>query len=188
MKKLTRMSMLALAFAMVGCSGENPLGTQINRPDGISELVAPPMMVPFTGVYVETFTLVEPFPPPILNLELHGEGFATHLGNSTFDGPLQGEAGVTTAQLTFTAANGDELEMSIRGVTIVDEVTITFFGDWMVTGGSGRFKNGTGSGTYNGGGPASGNVADIFFDGEISRPAAPRSAGSAPRSPEGRSS
>jgi hypothetical protein len=116
---------------------------------------------------------VPPFPPPILNLQLHGEGVATHLGNSTFDGPLQGmDDGVTTAQLTFTAANGDELETSLEGFTSQPdpEGIITFFGDWTVTGGSGRFRNSTGSGTYFGSGPAAGPSAPISFDGEISLP------------------
>jgi len=62
------------------------------------------------------------------------------------------------------------LETSLEGFTSQPdpEGNITFFGDWTVTGGSGRFRNGTGSGTYFGSGNAAVAPVPISFDGEIS--------------------
>ncbi len=48
--------------------------------------------------------------------------------------------------------------------------TITFGGEWTVTGGSGRFKNAAGCGTYAGSGDAPTGVGDITFVGEVSQP------------------
>ena len=72
----------------------------------------------------------------------------------------------------LTAANGDEMESSAVGLTSPPDAAgnVTFCGDWKVTGGSGRFKNGTGSGTFDGGGNFFTGVAHIIFEGEISRP------------------
>ena len=175
MKLLT--PLLAVGLLLIaGCSEEGPL--QGNMPDpvlvlGTSSATSNNVMVPFSWEGVETFVVVQIPPPLPLILQLHGEGVATLLGNSTFDGPLQGwDEGVTTAQLTFTAANGDELETSLEGFTSQPdpEGNITFFGDWTVTGGSGRFRNGTGSGTYFGSGNAAVAPVPISFDGEISLP------------------
>ena len=170
MKLLT--PLLAVGLILIaGCYEQSPFQANLSDPalEPISS-TSNPVMVPFRGAYDETIVLVS-LPPPILELELSGEGVATHLGNSTFFGLLQGLGeGVTRIQLTFTGASGDELELSLEGFTSPPDENgdITFFGDWEVTGGSGRFKNGTGCGTYDGFGNL--GTAVVFFDGEISKP------------------
>ncbi|MEE9270729.1 MAG: hypothetical protein V3V49_10765 [Candidatus Krumholzibacteria bacterium] len=165
--------LLAVGLLLItGCYEEGPL--QADMSDPALEPISPvsPVMVPFRGVYDETFVLVPPFPPPIVNVELNGEGFATYLGKSTFFGVLQADMGVTTGTIVFSAANGDELEIAAVGFTTPPDATgaQTFSGDWDVTGGSGRFKNATGSGMYDGSGNAFTGEGHIIFDGAISQP------------------
>ena len=128
-----------------------------------------PVMVPFKGVYDETFEFVFP------NVEIEAEGVATYLGNSTFFSPLLpgAEPGdPATGPLTFSAANGDELAtFAVSFVEPPDETGFfTFAGSWDVTGGSGRFKNSTGCGTFEGSGSFDTGTGEISFDGEISKP------------------
>jgi hypothetical protein len=51
-----------------------------------------------------------------------------------------------------TTANGDVFEFDADGDTAFDPATgiVTFWGDWEITGGTGRFANATGGGTYEG--------------------------------------
>jgi len=51
----------------------------------------------------------------------------------------------------ITAANGDELEFDFHGGSMTDAAAnITFSGDWEIVGGTGRFGNAQGGGTYEG--------------------------------------
>ena len=64
---------------------------------------------------------------------------------------------------TYTAANGDELDVFYTG-RIVDlfQFPIPVEGDFEITGGTGRFKNATGSAKMTGG--FTGVPGDLFFD------------------------
>jgi hypothetical protein len=166
MKLLTPLLAVGLLL-IVGCSEETPL--QAHMPDPALEPIlatSNPVMVPFRGAYDETFAFVPP------NFEIHGEGVATHLGNSTFFSPLLPGDPAATGPLTFSAANGDELATSVVSFVSDPDANgfITFSGSWGVTGGSGRFENATGCGTFDGSGNVFTGVGQISFEGDISQP------------------
>ena len=176
MKSLT--PLLAVGLLLVaGCSEETPL--QGNMPDPALEPIigienvsnSDPKMVPFRGEYDETFEQVS-FEFPFNNIEISGVGEATHLGNSTIFGPLQINVtnGAETGTIVFTAPNGATFSTVFVGVALVDGNDITGEGEWTVTGGTGRFKNLTGSGTASFTGTLEPPVGQISFDGEISQP------------------
>ena len=158
-------------LVIVGCYEEGPL--QADMPDPALATSDPVNdddsddMVPFRGAYDETFALVEGL------VEIHGEGFATHLCKSTFFSVLQPPdvpGDPATGPLTFSAENGNELETSIGSFVLPPDETgfFIFSGFWTVTGGSGRFKNSTGGGTFEGSGSFATGSGEIRFEGEIS--------------------
>jgi hypothetical protein len=171
MKLLT--PLLAVGLVLIaGCYEEGPL--QVNMPDPALEPISPsfnPVMVPFSAEYDETFEQVS-FEFPFNNIEISGVGHGTHLGNSTFFGPVQINVtnGAETGTVVFTAADGATLSTAIVGVAVVDGNDISFSGEWTATGGTRRFKNVTGSGTFEGTGTLEPAVGRISFDGEISQP------------------
>ncbi len=86
-----------------------------------------------------------------------GTGQATHMGNSTDDGevvlsPLD-DAGCypNFNTETLTAANGDKLVLQWHDRACpIGPTSFHSNGDWFVVGGTGRFADATGSGTFAG--------------------------------------
>jgi len=175
MKLLT--PLLAVGLLLIaGCFEDGPL--QVNPSDPALESMidiepsnSSHVMVPFRGEYDETFVQTS-FVFPFNNIELDGVGNATHLGNSTFGGPVQINVtnGAETGTLVLTAADGATFSTAIVGVALVDGNDISFSGEWMVTGGTSRFHNATGSGIFYGSGTLEPAVGRIIFEGEISKP------------------
>jgi hypothetical protein len=96
-----------------------------------------------------------------------GTGNATHLGKytRTKELHLNPATGSFVGTLTFTAANGDQVACTVSGqfVSATDAV-----GEYLIAGGTGRFKNATGSATFS----ASMTGATTFrvsFDGDIAK-------------------
>jgi hypothetical protein len=119
----------------------------------------------YAGVPVGEF---KPGPPPYLDQKFEFDGQATHLGLSHMS--ATGEAYMSPpmeqfGDITFIAANGDELYVHYTGNwQVVSPGVVTFGGEYQATGGSGRFLNNTGSGVY--WGTATANVwGEIYFDG-----------------------
>ncbi|MBR9990032.1 MAG: hypothetical protein KFH98_09765 [Gemmatimonadetes bacterium] len=127
--------------------------------------------VPFESHFFTTETTLAPDPvcgalPRLLNIQ-EGSGEATHLGRFSIrisfcvdatdildDGqltegeslPYDGGVGV------FTAANGDELHITIAGAVLPSDhpdFDFEFDDPYVVTGGTGRFAGATGGGTSN---------------------------------------
>ncbi len=139
MKKLSILIFVLLVFA-AGCI-ENQM-VVIEKP-----------FVNFKGSY-ETISSSTPMggpPPTALQVEISGEGKASHLGKSTL-------LAITTQSLvgpppfsldggaTFTAANGDEFYTEATGTAMPDGtgfVDVTT--DHTIIGGTGRFKNAKGT-------------------------------------------
>jgi hypothetical protein len=189
MKILSTLLMASLLI-IVGCSGEDPAAPQITGIDqsvtaavnlgvketpGIDqgELDGNNVMVPFRGVYTTVVAEAGFVPPTTALLDLWGEGNATHLGQSTWYSLSSvdiatGEQWGSTVEI---AANGDEFHYDYLGGSGVDDVTgLSFFwGDWTVTGGTGRFAGATGGGTYEGTADVSLGTGQITLVGEISR-------------------
>jgi len=151
-----------LALSMAACSDESPVA--VSNLDGGDPALIPvaPKSVPFHVAWVTSADL----PPAIEcsvavpgwdSVGIFGEGDATHMGPTILDSVIFGEAvppgfpGGQTGCAVITADNGDELHQVYDGGTATFDLatfTITGSGTWHWDGGTGRFANATGSGTY----------------------------------------
>lgn len=127
--------------------------------------------VPFR-VALQTFPVETGFDPVtgILSYDIPGEGQVTHMGNSTFEsvayfylyGPYPWSA---VCIGTLTAANGDRLNLYMEGTAVSGAGE----GAWeTVDGGTGRFADVTGSGTYWFG--FNGAEWHLYLDGTLTKP------------------
>jgi hypothetical protein len=110
-----------------------------------------------------------------LGLEISGEGRATHMGRIAVSGPSQviptsQTGGLQTGESTLTAANGDILEIAFAGTFNAPQGfsgPVTSAGSWRVTGGTGRFDDARGGGSYSGSAMIPTGI--LLLDGTISR-------------------
>ena len=82
-----------------------------------------------------------------------GDGLASHMGVSLFEGEAQAWLGQPIIQIgdgTLKAANGDTITVHYEGTAVVIDngLYIVTDGWYVVTGGTGRFWGVTGGGTY----------------------------------------
>lgn len=106
---------------------------------------------------------------------LTGSGTATHLGAVAINAPhcamptRGGSVAISRGEITFTAANGDTLTADFMGTISPfpdDLETNTFVGNFVITGGTGRFANAEGNGLLSG--TLSGSLAPPrFYSGSI---------------------
>jgi hypothetical protein len=130
--------------------------------------------VPFRAAFITEFESV--VIPPIVRIQVIGEGKATHLGKATAvttDQEVNLITGQTSATYTLTAANGDTVVLEMEFETTFLPGGVTFTGTYTVTEGTGRFAGATGSGTLIGSaaftGPSNG-VGSFTVAGTISSP------------------
>lgn len=121
---------------------------------------APPMasadspVVPFKGTYQGV--PVARFDPTCFCVHqmFEFDGQATHLGESHFSATgtvYQGPPLVQFGGGTFIADNGDLLYWEFEGTgEFLPNGLVNFWGDYWITGGTGRFEDVTGVGTYSG--------------------------------------
>lgn len=182
--------LIASLFIFAGCSDEDPMAPPVTGTEQSVTISDHPVisedqgqeiggmnrnnrMVPFRGTYTTTVAEAGFIPPSTALLDLWGEGRATHLGRSSWYS-LSSVDITTGAQWGSTveiAANGDEFHYDYLGGSFLDPETglSSFWGDWTVTGGTGRFAGGTGGGTYEGTADVSIGTGEIVLVGEISR-------------------
>jgi hypothetical protein len=156
MKARILLVLLALAVVMAG-SG--------------SMVAAGGAVVPFKATYV-THPRTVGMEGNVLTIEIPAEGQATHLGESTWyaemwvdTNPYPWTQG--TDDMTFTAANGDQLFGSYIGQAVPTETGVEFWGEIQISGGSGRFEGVTGAGTYWGECGASEGI--LHFEGTLTK-------------------
>jgi hypothetical protein len=127
-------------------------------------------VVPFKATYATTISS-SPGDPGCNNLVINGTGNATHLGESTMDSNSTAcFATLTqTGTLEFTAANGDKLYGSFSGKLAFSGPIVTFWGNYVMTDGTGRFDENTGAGTYSGTASLVTNKGTITFNGELNK-------------------
>ena len=105
-----------------------------------------------------------------------GDGLASHMGLSLFSGHAQAWLGNTIIQKgdgKLTAANGDYLTVYYEGTAVPSDQgqPIVADGWFVVTGGSGRFENVTGEGTYHViAYQTPGKPNDLWFEGHLHNP------------------
>ncbi len=98
--------------------------------------------VPFKGRGTGEIVGVQPLPTGVL-ITANARGNATHLGNySRVENILLAPDGSFTGDVTFTAANGDQLTANIEGAFTGPA---TASGTYSFTGGTGRFATATGT-------------------------------------------
>jgi hypothetical protein len=155
--------MLAMILALILASSAPTLAT------------AKGAVVPFKGTYKGI--PVGRFDPTCMCVHqtFEFDGTATHLGLSHFSATatvypsppfLQQEGGGK-----FISANGDELYWSFEGTgKFLPGGLVEFYGQYWITGGTGRFEDVTGEGTYSGMATAAQTPdpwGNITFDGTI---------------------
>lgn len=109
-----------------------------------------------------------------LEFEISGTGQATHMGRTGIQGPSQVNVilSVQAGTSTLTAANGDTLVIAFAGTVDFESPDptgpVSFDGTWKVIGGTGRFEDAVGGGTYNG--TAEGPAGILRLLGHVSHP------------------
>ena len=128
--------------------------------------------VPLQAVIATTPAQVGACGPTCIVLSITGSGHASHLGRTDIDGPSHVDVatGEQTGTSTLTGANGETVMITFSGTvdfgpTPADPVT--FAGTFEIVGGTGRFADATGGGTYTG--SAAGPAGTLVLDGAISR-------------------
>lgn len=110
-----------------------------------------------------------------------GNGIATHLGLGVNDGDITITGpdsscpdGLANTHIdTLTAANGDSITITAHDVACpIGFMQFRGTGHWVVTGGTGRFTDATGSGTINGGANFLTQEFSFVMFGTISPPGA----------------
>jgi hypothetical protein len=110
--------------------------------------------------------------PTCVMLNISGSGVGSHVGRVDMEGPSQINFATLQQSGTssFTAADGSTIDISFAGTFVPGQAPgdATFQGTWTVTGGTRRFADADGGGTYHG--SASGDSGVLHLDGRISRP------------------
>ena len=134
----------------------------------VAPAAADDAVVPFHAVYATQPTPVGPPVNGVLTFAIPGQGRATHLGESTWYTDSRVDTNqvpfLQTGDMELTAANGDHLFGTYAGLGEPTGATsVRFWGNFTITGGTGRFEDATATGTYNG--TADGNEGVLYFDG-----------------------
>jgi hypothetical protein len=118
--------------------------------------VAAKSLVPFHATTKENVTVV-PCDPNFLCISIRGSGHATHLGkisesaNFAIDlaNPPKPGCNTNSGTMTLSGANGDSISLALHGTgCFTSPTTQTIVGSYIVTGGTGRFRGASGSGTH----------------------------------------
>jgi hypothetical protein len=137
------------AFA-VACSGQDSAAptSPSSAVDGAAVTEAKGgSAVPFKGQLHSTEKVVSMPDDDTAIRHLDGTGTATHLGQFTLsaDFTVIMSTGDATGTATWTAANGDQIRVSVVGHgEIVEFPTVTITETHNITGGTGRFANASG--------------------------------------------
>jgi len=114
--------------------------------------VVPPRTIPIGGTFGTTFKLVPTATPGVFDDPIEGVGNVPRLGFCTIviEQTVDFRSNPPTlndSEWVLTFADGDQLNVSFRGVGTPDQTNPAFFklsGAGSITGGTGRFQNATG--------------------------------------------
>lgn len=104
--------------------------------------------VPFKlDLTITAARFIDPPPPPVI-MELESAGTGTHVGlctgESTVTWIVKGDGVWFSGPLTITAANGDTINLDTYGWSDSSGAD----GDYVIKGGTGRFEEASGSGSF----------------------------------------
>ena len=143
---------IGIALIVVGCQSANPApaGPSTIGPGVVADLAAAPSAtkaVPFKGHEVFVSSTPVSFVFPIATNRTAAEGEATHVGHYTLTGitVINVLSASATGTLALTAANGDQLFLSLTGHALQPFSLKETTANYTVTGGTGRFEGATGS-------------------------------------------
>ncbi len=166
MKPILLLACAALVAA--GCSIDTPAAPSADARSG-DAASSTSGMVPFKASWTTTSVFTGPN-----SFIIFGEGNATHMGRSSFEGPSQVDpaTGIQTGTSTMNAADGDQLSIAYEGVTfpINGGTGVGFNGAYTFTGGTGKFLGATGGGAYEGTFSFITGTGVLSMGGEVSRP------------------
>lgn len=173
MNTLRLSTSLALVFALAivsSCADEGsiaPTGTVAPTDDQVKS--GP---VPFHFQVYNTIEIVPPPPPPTINAIFEGHGKSHPFGPFTMYSTSQIDVTVypfhQETEYVFTYRNGDQLFGTSVGESIEDPPgSAAFWGTVEFTGGTGRFLNASGTGTYEGSADAEAGFGQFTMDGTI---------------------
>ena len=139
---------------------------------GLADPVAAGEQVPFKGSY-EGDDVGTPLVPPLVSATVEAAGIATHLGKFTFTElvTVNTATGMGSGIFLFTAANGDTVFGTGTGqATFTPPNVLTIEENAIITGGTGRFAEATGTFTATRLKNTVTNVTTASFTGTISSP------------------
>ena len=161
-----------------GCLNDTLTSSGSTQPESIPSA---PKTVPFTAHEENTIECIEPTPDclpgpdGIGHFSFPGTIEGDHIGAGTIAGTSQVNFFAfpfeQSGQSTITAANGDQLVFSYEGTAVPGPADgdVVFGGDFAFVGGTGRFANASGGGTYAGTANTIAQVGQFDMVGEISR-------------------
>lgn len=192
MKGFTFFLMLALA-ALAGCSNDNPFEAQPQN-GSIENTTALEKKgkkeVSIKGSFATTFQFIplvciDPLSgtpvdcgtagaiPVVVSTPFTGVGRLSHLGRSTVASSQTVDFTTAPPSMTgtdeFTAANGDKLYATHSGISGVPDAqgNVTFSGEYIFTGGTGKFKVASGSAELTGSANLATNKGEFSLRGKI---------------------
>ena len=151
---IASVALLASALAACADSGStSPASSAANSPRS-ADLQRSGTSRPFSGSCTLTFN-APPFPLPAIHHQIDtGPCLFTHLGRTELYGELDIDfaAGTQSGWRTLTAANGDELHLTVSGRNGAGAVggMVSIDAQFVIVGGTGRFAGATGSGRATG--------------------------------------
>lgn len=168
--------LMLFVLVLTGCRGAGIVGTDEQTGMDASAVQSAANTVPFHAKIHATINNVPPPPPPIVNSRLGGVGKAAPFGPFEVSGTSQVDVTVLpwglTVDMVFTFRNGDELYVTAIGNwSVVTPGNAVLSGDISFQGGTGRFANASGTGTFSGNGTQTGpkeGIAQLTIDGDIS--------------------
>ena len=184
--------MLALV-AMAGCSSESPFQAQ-SQNDPLANSASLEKRgkkeVSIKGSFATTFQFIplvciDPLSgtpvdcgtagaiPVVVSTPFTGVGRLSHLGRSTVSSEQTVDFTKTPPELTgtdvFTMSRGDKLFATHSGISGVPDAqgNVTFSGEYIFTGGTGKFKNASGSAEFTGTASLATNKGEFSLRGKV---------------------
>jgi len=163
-------SVALLASALAACAERLPTSPTMTSSSGTVGLERSGALRPLKGSCTTTFS-APPFPlPPILHQIDTGTCNLTHLGLTDFYGELDINfaAGTQSGWRRLTAANGDELHLTVAGTNAgVVGGLVSINAQLTIVGGTGRFAGAIGSARATGVATLATRSTSITVDGWV---------------------
>ena len=151
-KQIPAITFILAALLLAGCVGDRVTGASDDRAAARSTVNSVQVDRPFAGDCVLTSRGLIFTSPTTATQIVDGTCNLTHLGRNTV--LITENVDFTVLSYSsiaiFTAANGDELHTTLNGFATPSPTGLNLAGTMLVTGGTGRFTNASGSAVHSG--------------------------------------